>query len=120
VSPVEQVLGREQLIIASGLAGLIGLAWLYLWWGAGMGMTGLDMTTLTLLPHRQPETMAGMEPVPFAWVTAVVMWWTMMIAMMTPGARRSCCSMAASCAITTGNGQHRRTSHRRWFSPRVI
>ncbi|MDQ6620278.1 MAG: DUF2182 domain-containing protein [Pseudomonadota bacterium] len=86
MSPLERVLRREQFIIASGLAVLVGLAWLHLWRGAGMGMSGLDMTELTLFPHRQAEPMAGMEMEPFAWATAIVMWWTMMIAMMTPGA----------------------------------
>ena len=48
-----------------------------------MGMTALDMTALSLFPHRQLSIEVSMEA---SWWIVVVMWWVMMIAMMTPSA----------------------------------
>jgi predicted metal-binding membrane protein len=79
------VLRRDYLIVAIALATLIVLAWLYLWQGAGMGMSALQMTQITLLPHRHADMMAGMPMPPITFATVVAMWWVMMIAMMTPG-----------------------------------
>ena len=75
------ILRRERTIIAMGLVGLIVVAWIYLWEGAGMGMSALDMTTLTFFPHLQPEVPGSM---PVSWLVVVAMWWIMMVAMMTP------------------------------------
>ena len=86
MSLVERVLSRERLFVAFGLALLTFLAWIYLWLGAGTGMSGLDMTSLALFPHLQAESMPGMEPPSFSWASAIAMWWVMMIAMMTPSA----------------------------------
>ena len=77
------VLRRERTIIATGLVGLIVAAWVYLWEGAGMGMSALDMTTLTLFPHLQAEVPGSM---PVGWSVVIAMWWIMMVAMMTPSA----------------------------------
>ena len=62
---------------------MVVLAWLYLWRGAGMGMSALDMTTLSLFPHRQADVAGEMVS---TWPLVAAMWWTMMIAMMTPSA----------------------------------
>jgi len=86
VSAVHALLGRERAITVAGLALLTLLAWIYLWRGAGMGMSALDMTTLALFPRDQPEPMPGMVMPPITFVTVVAMWWVMMIAMMTPSA----------------------------------
>lgn len=80
------VLRRESVVVGTALVVLVLLAWLYVWRGAGMGMTALDMTTLTLFPHTHPEPMPGMMPPPYVWLVSLTMWWVMMIAMMTPGA----------------------------------
>ena len=77
------VLQRERTVVAAGLAGLVLIAWFYLWDGAGMGMSALDMTTLSLFPHLQAEVPGSM---PVGWPTVISMWWIMMIAMMTPSA----------------------------------
>ena len=77
------VLRRERMILIAGLVGLVAVAWTYLWHGAGMGMSALDMTTLSLFPHLQADVMGSMEP---AWPVVVAMWWVMMVAMMTPSA----------------------------------
>ena len=94
MSAIESLLRRERIIVIAALAALTLLAWLYLWRGAGMGMTALSMTQLALFPHLTPEPMADMVMPPLSWFTIVAMWWVMMIAMMTPSAveigRASC------------------------------
>ncbi len=80
---IEAVLRRERAVLAAGLAVLVALAWVYIWRGAGMGMSALDMTRAVLFPHRQEQILGDMDrttPV------IVLMWWTMMIAMMAPSA----------------------------------
>lgn len=80
---LEAILRRERAIVATGLAAIVALAWLYLWNGAGMGMSALDMTRAALFPHREPDMGGEMDVnVPIV----VLMWWIMMIAMMTPSA----------------------------------
>ena len=81
--PLEALLRRERAVVATGLAAIVALAWLYLWNGAGMGMPALDMTRATLFPHREGDMGGEMDVnVPIV----VLMWWIMMIAMMTPSA----------------------------------
>lgn len=84
---VERLLSHERALVAAALALLTLLAWTYVWHGAGMGMSALEMTRLTLFPHLADDAMSGMAmPMPFGWFSIVAMWWTMMIAMMVPGA----------------------------------
>lgn len=79
----EALLRHERPIIACGIAVVAALAWLYIWQGAGMGMTALDMTALSLFPHRQASMQGSMEA---SWWIVALMWWVMMIAMMMPSA----------------------------------
>jgi len=81
LTAVETVLRRERAVVAIGLVALAALAWVFLWRGAGMGMSAIDMTALTLFPHLQPDAAGGME---VSWPVVIAMWWTMMIAMMVP------------------------------------
>ena len=85
---MEALLGRERTVVAGGLALLTLLAWSYIWLGAGMGMSALDMTRVALFPHRHAGAMPimGMDAPRFSWALAVVMWWVMMVAMMLPSA----------------------------------
>lgn len=83
---LDALLRRERAVVAAALALLVLLAWIYLWRGAGTGMSALDMTKLTLFPHAQAEPMSGMTPPPYLWSVALAMWWVMMIAMMMPSA----------------------------------
>jgi len=83
VIDVEQVLRRERAIVAAGLAAMVLLAWIYLWQGAGMGVSALSMTSLSLFPHLAGGVTAGTNT---PWSVVVAMWWVMMIAMMTPSA----------------------------------
>lgn len=80
---LEAVLRRERTLVAAGLAALVALAWVYVWNGAGMGMSALDMTRATLFPHRQADIPGEMD---LTTPVIVLMWWVMMIAMMTPSA----------------------------------
>jgi predicted metal-binding membrane protein len=84
-SIVSRVLARDTHVTAVWLVVLAALAWVYVWRGAGTGMSALDMTELVLFPHLHSGAMDDMA-MPFAWMTAVAMWWVMMIAMMTPSA----------------------------------
>ncbi|MBC7983582.1 MAG: DUF2182 domain-containing protein [Candidatus Obscuribacterales bacterium] len=86
MSSIESALRRERVIVVAALVALTLIAWLYIWRGAGMGMTALAMTTLALFPHLTPEPMPDMVMPPITWFNVVAMWWVMMIAMMTPSA----------------------------------
>jgi predicted metal-binding membrane protein len=77
------LLRHERPVILCGIVAVVVLSWAYLWQGAGMGMTALDMTTLSLFPHRQTSVEGSMEA---SWWIVAAMWWVMMIAMMTPSA----------------------------------
>jgi predicted metal-binding membrane protein len=83
VSGLERLLGRERAIIAAGLAAMMLLAWAYVWEGAGMGMSALDMTSAALFPHLQNNVAGEMDT---SRAVLVAMWWVMMIAMMIPSA----------------------------------
>ena len=75
---------RERILVGAALLLLALAGWIHVWRGAGMGMTALQMTELTLFPHRAAEPMAGM-PIPVvSFSTIIAMWWLMMVAMMTP------------------------------------
>ena len=83
MSSVDALLRRERAIVAAALAAVAVLAWIYVWRGAGTGMSALHMTAVTLFPHLHPD-MAGAMQSP--WLLVVSMWWVMMVAMMTPSA----------------------------------
>ena len=80
---LKSVLRRERTVTVAGLLGLVLVAWIYLWGGAGMGMSALDMTAFSLFPHTQVPVPGSMSA---GWPVVVSMWWIMMIAMMTPSA----------------------------------
>lgn len=69
--------------LVGGIAVLAGLAWFVVLRGAGMGMSAVDMTVLSLFPHLQPEMPMAMDT---PWVALAGMWLTMMLAMMAPAA----------------------------------
>jgi predicted metal-binding membrane protein len=83
MSSVENILGRERVITALGIVAVVALSWAYLWTGAGIGMSALEMTAVALFPHRLADGGGGMDP---SLPTVILMWWVMMIAMMTPSA----------------------------------
>ena len=86
MSRIETLLRHEHAIVGGALAALTLLAWVEVWRGAGMGMSALAMTSVTLFPHMQADPMGAMRPPAFTWGTVIAMWWVMMIAMMTPSA----------------------------------
>ena len=77
------LLRHDRTIIAAGIAAVVALSWAYIWQGAGMGMSALDMTALSFFPHRQAGMEGGMEA---SWWVVAAMWWVMMVGMMTPSA----------------------------------
>jgi predicted metal-binding membrane protein len=73
-SALEQLLRRDRLLVAIGIAVVVALSWGYLIAGAGIDMSMADMP---------------MEPTPWSPAQALLMfamWWVMMIAMMVPSA----------------------------------
>jgi len=80
-STFEALLKRDRLVVSACLAGVSGLAAYYIYAGAGMGMSALDMSAS--MRHMGPD--ARDWSVAYA-VSMFVMWWAMMIAMMLPSA----------------------------------
>jgi predicted metal-binding membrane protein len=80
---LEQVLRRDRYLVAGALILVTLLSWAWIMAGAGMGMSGVEMTR---------HTMMGMNMMaPGAWdgryiLLMFFMWWIMMIAMMLPSA----------------------------------
>ena len=82
---LETLLRRERAIVWSALAILTALAWLWVFLGAGTGMSPMAMTTWQFPPPRPSMMMSG-DWSPAYWLTMLLMWWVMMIAMMVPSA----------------------------------
>lgn len=126
---VERLLRRDRTLSIGGLVALCALAWIYVAGGAGLGASALDMTTLSLFPHRaagssmgEMADMGGMSmtpgmpapgegrPAPWGaerWALTIAMWWTMMIAMMSPSASPTVLLYARVCRQTAGGRQAR-------------
>jgi predicted metal-binding membrane protein len=81
----ERIVRREQALIGFGLAGITGLAWLYVLDGAGTGMSTVATMTWQFPPPRPAVPMPGAWDAAY-WLTMLLMWWVMMIAMMIPSA----------------------------------
>ena len=87
---IEAAIRRDRMIVIVALFSIIALAWAYLLAGAGMGMSGLEMTRMS--QHELAGHMAhahAMQPAVWTAGYAVLMffmWWIMMLAMMLPGA----------------------------------
>jgi predicted metal-binding membrane protein len=78
---LEALLKRDRIVVSVCLAGAAGLAALYIYSGAGMGMSALQMTA----SMRHMGAAAQDWSVSYA-VAMFAMWWVMMIAMMLPSA----------------------------------
>jgi len=88
-SAFERSLNRSRVITLTSLAVLCALAWLYIATGAGLGMSGRDMTmTQGTMPGMADMAMAATWT-PWGiitWTLMIAMWWVMMMAMMIPSA----------------------------------
>ena len=82
---LETLLRRDRAIIWSALAILTTLSWLWVFLGAGTGMSPIAMSTWQFPPPRPSMMMSG-DWSPGYWLTMLLMWWVMMIAMMVPSA----------------------------------
>ena len=89
-----KLLKFEQSITLVCLLLICFLAWIYVFFGAGMEMSAWEMTNFSLMPHHHagmqmnmPEM--GMKSIPWSFqdfLIIILMWWVMMIAMMLPSA----------------------------------
>lgn len=80
---LQRLLRHDRIIVAVSLAVVAIACWVYLLMGAGMGMSGFEMTRHTLMKMDMMET-ATWTPAYF--VLMFFMWWLMMVAMMLPSA----------------------------------
>ena len=80
-TPLEVVLKRDRIVVASGLAGVVAVAWAYVfyltWHIRGMAMNSLDATMA--MPRMQPWSIMDFG-------LMFIMWAVMMVAMMVPTA----------------------------------
>ncbi|HEX7074039.1 MAG TPA: DUF2182 domain-containing protein [Hyphomicrobiaceae bacterium] len=76
---IEAALRRDRLVVAAGLAGVVALAWLYLWRYAASMPAGNGAAMEMTMP-----SMSAMGPAAFA--LTFVMWVVMMAGMMLPSA----------------------------------
>ena len=101
---LEAALGRYRALSIAALGLLTGLAWVWLWQGAGLGMASFASLLPPPVEHGMGPSgtmadmnmpgmdMTGMDMTGFgAWtggrlMLTFLMWWTMMIAMMLPSA----------------------------------
>ena len=87
---IEAALRRDRTIFVFGLIIVSVLSWTWVFLGAGMGMTAVEMTKMAGMDAEMIDTGAIMMR-PGVWTagyTALMfsMWWVMMIAMMVPSA----------------------------------
>jgi predicted metal-binding membrane protein len=86
--PLEALLRRDRLIVASALGAIAALAWAYvLWLAADMDMGGMNMSGFRMVPAG----MGIMAPAAAPWsavefALVFVMWAVMMVGMMAPSA----------------------------------
>lgn len=94
-APLEAAIRRDRLVVLIGLLTVMVLSWAYLVAGAGMGMSGLEMTRMSQLELTRGMSGAGMAHhamlSPAVWTPSYAalmffMWWVMQVAMMLPSA----------------------------------
>ena len=87
---LEVIVRRDRVTVITALVAIIALSWAYLFAGAGMGMSGLQMTRMSQLELAgEMPGMAMMTPATWSPGYAFLMfcmWWVMMVAMMLPSA----------------------------------
>ena len=92
---LEAAIRRDRAVVITALVAVIALSWGYLLAGAGMGMSGLEMTRMSQLRIAgsvSEEDMTGVAmTTPAVWtpgyaVLMFFMWWVMKAAMMLPTA----------------------------------
>jgi predicted metal-binding membrane protein len=87
-APLELVYRHDRWFLAAGLLFVITLAWVCLFAGAGMTMTGIEMTRMSVgaTAMMDMQMMRWAEWSPGYTAVMFCMWWIMMVAMMLPGA----------------------------------
>lgn len=115
----EAVLRRDRTIVVGGLVAITLLCWIYLFTGAGTGMSLWEMSRLALSPGisagdssvAMGDGAMPMHWTPLYWMLMVSMWWIMMIAMMLP---------SAAPTILLYARVHRHEQHKRNLAPGVV
>lgn len=118
-TPTEAMLRRDRSIVVGGLVAITVLCWVYLFTGAGTGMSLGEMSRLALSPGIPSghSTMATADAaMPMRWTALysmlmVLMWWIMMIAMMVP---------SAAPAILLYARVHRHEQRKRNLAPGIV
>jgi predicted metal-binding membrane protein len=105
---LEAALRRDRAVVMIALLAVIIFSWLWVAYGAGMGMSAVEMTRM---PRDMAMTPAVWTPAYAAVVFA--MWWVMMMAMMLPGA-------APILLIFARINRRERLSHRPWVSTGIF
>ncbi len=105
---LESILKRDRWIVLGGLILVICLSWIYLLVGAGMGMSGIEMTRLSSDGITAEMGSTAMSST--AWnigdaLLMFFMWWIMMIAMMLPSATPM---ILLAAALNRKSSPHRR------------
>lgn len=101
---LERALNRDRVIVVSALVLVFLISWIYVLWGAGMGMSAFSMSSIDMalgrLDSGQVDVSGKMGAInsamsrmatPVTWTVSYTilmffMWWIMMIAMMLPSA----------------------------------
>jgi predicted metal-binding membrane protein len=87
-SALELILRHDRWILTAGLWLVVALAWGWLFAGAGMPMSGVEMTRMSLGANAfmdMPMMVPAQWSVGYA-LLMLAMWWIMMVAMMLPNA----------------------------------
>lgn len=77
------------MLLIAAMVLMVALSWVYLFWGAGTGMSWSAMTVADFLPHRllaEGDTGPLLLWTPFYSFLMIAMWFVMMVAMMVPSA----------------------------------
>ena len=82
---IESALKRDRFIVVGALALVFALAWAYLLAGAGMGMSAIEMTRMSVGYGGMAMLTPAVWDLRYA-ILMFVMWWGMMTAMMLPSA----------------------------------
>ena len=85
-SALERVLRQDRLILVGALAIIVAIAWVWLVFGAGTGMSAVGMTRRSGMPDVGAMMMQRAVWTPSYAGLMFAMWWVMMVAMMLPSA----------------------------------
>ena len=103
-APLEHWLRKDRQLVAGSLLLVSAVSWIFLLSGAGMGMSGIEMTRHSMMVMDAP-----VQPwsLPYA-VLMFFMWWIMMVAMMLPSATPAILFTSSRNRLPAGVGRFQR------------